>query len=153
MRAAAPWLAARCLCLPLLGGCGGSPKPVAAPSPTPSPARTSTALACPSPPPGRSTWPRGVPSAFPALPGATGYQVQPGQSGLEVVKFTSSISLEQAVRFVLNALPHAGFVIGRGDAEAFEADAPFVGDGFRGLLRLDATSRCSILGLLAIAKV
>jgi hypothetical protein len=153
MRAAATWIAVGVFCLPLLAGCGGSPKPVVAASRAPSPAATRSVAACPSPPAARTDWPRGVPSTFPRLPGATDYQVQPGQSGLQILKFTSPISLEQAVLFVLKALPHAGFVIGRGDAEAFEADAPFVGDGFRGLLRLDATSSCSIVGLLAITRL
>lgn len=74
----------------------------------------------------------------------------PGQAGLKVVQFSAPISLRQAVLFVLKELPPAGYVLARGDSEAFEADAPFAGSGVRGLLRIDAHSACVITGLLAI---
>ncbi len=73
--------------------------------------------------------------------------------GLRVVRFGTTMSLRQGILFLLDRLPQAGFVLGRGDAEAFEADAPFASqDGtFRGAFRLTSTQPCVTNWLLAYA--
>jgi hypothetical protein len=53
------------------------------------------------------------------------------------------------VIFVVDKLPKAGYVLGRGDAEAAEADAPFIHGNVRGLVRMLETAPCQTLWLLA----
>ena len=65
------------------------------------------------------------------------------------MKFSTPTSLRDSVLFVVRKLPKAGYVLGRGDAEATEADAPFVHGGTRGLVRMLGTAPCSTLWLLA----
>lgn len=128
-------------------GCGGSSAPAAAPatssvSPTVSP--------CPTPSDGKDEqWPAQVPRDLPKPPHLTIVSQQTTSDGVHLVRFSTPMSLRESVLFVVNRLPRAGYVLGRGDAEASEADAPFVHGEVRGLLKMVATLPCRTDWLLA----
>lgn len=131
----------------LVSGCGGSSTPAAAPQPT---SAVTTPAACPTPADAKPTdWPALVPADLPKPPYATIDDAQTAPDGVRIVKFTTRQSLREAVLFVVQELPKAGYVLGRGDAEAVEADAPFVHDNIRGLLRMIMTGECRTQWLLA----
>ena len=90
-----------------------------------------------------------VPADLPKPPNATIDDADTAPDGVRIVKFTTPQSLREAVLFVVQELPKAGYVLGRGDAEATEADAPFVHNDTRGLLRMIATGDCRTQWLLA----
>jgi hypothetical protein len=90
-----------------------------------------------------------VPKDLPKPPNATIEQQMTASDGVHIVKFTTPTSLRDSVIFVVNKLPKAGYVLGRGDAEAAEADAPFVHGNIRGLVRMLETAPCTTLWLLA----
>lgn len=98
-------------------------------------------------------WPEQVPAELPVPPTAQIGAVQEREDGLTVIQFDTSTSLRQSITFVLGSLPRAGYVLGRGDAEATEADAPFADDTHRGVLRMVAVDDCRTTWLLAIAEV
>ena len=142
-------------CLALLGallvGCSDSQEPQAAPSapagvtaaPAPSPTK------CPAKPTDFA-WPAQVPKDLPEPPGATLTEVQKRNDGLFVVQFTTAISLREAVLFLIEEMPKAGYTLARGDAENTEADAPFVKGNLRGVMRMLAIENCRTDWLMAI---
>lgn len=143
----------------LLAGCsGGTAKaqdPQAAPLPaTPAtPVRPSTPAPCPvvkTPP---AKFPAEVPADLPKPPTATITKVDRTKDGITVVRFTTAASLREGVLYLVKALPKAGFVLGRGDAETFEADAPFVRGDVRGTYRIVSRDTCQADWLLAVVKV
>ena len=99
----------------LLTGCSSSSSTPSVQQPSPS----VTPSACPglAQPSGIRNWPKPVPADLPRPPGSNHASVALANSTLTVVQFTSEISLREAVLFVLNDYPKAGFVLGRGDAE------------------------------------
>jgi hypothetical protein len=135
----------------VLSACSGSSgKPEAAPTsagPIPSP---SAPPACPTPHKLKPTkWPTQVPADLPKPPGAKIQDSTTASDGVHIVKFGTQTSLRDSVLFVVNKLPKAGYVLGRGDAEAAEADAPFIHGNIRGLVRMLETGPCQTLWLLA----
>lgn len=98
-------------------------------------------------------WPEQVPAELPVPPTAQIGDVQERDDGLTVIKFDTTTSLRQSITFVLGSLPRAGYVLGRGDAEATEADAPFSNDKHYGVLRMVAVDDCRTTWLLAIAEI
>lgn len=133
----------------LLAGCGGSGSaaPAAAPSASPS------VSPCPTPDAQRSApWPGRVPSDLPKPPGVTIVSRQTTGEGVLLVRFRTPTSLRQSVLFVVERLPKAGYLLGRGDAEAGEADAPFVHGDVRGVLRMVAVAACRTEWLLATVR-
>jgi hypothetical protein len=134
----------------LLAGCGASTV-VVAPTPSPTPF-TPTPIACPrtSQPAQFAKWPAPVPAALPRPPTATRPVRAYHSFRLTVFTFKTSLSLRDAVLFVLNKLPSAGFVIGRGDAEPGQADAPFTGGGIYGQIRVNFVQPCRTQWLVAI---
>jgi hypothetical protein len=90
-----------------------------------------------------------VPKDLPKPPNATIQDQLTASDGVHIVKFSTPTSLRDSVLFVVNKLPKAGYVLGRGDAEAAEADAPFVHGNIRGLVRMLETAPCQTLWLLA----
>lgn len=132
--------------------CGsGSAAPSAGTSPTPIPVQTySPPPPCPAP--AHAThpkWPAQVPKDIPK-PANVKIQSQfTADDGVHIVKFTTPTSLRDSVLFVVHKLPKAGYVLGRGDAEATEADAPFVHGNIRGLVRMLGVAPCQTLWLLA----
>ena len=135
---------------PVLSACGGSgssPHAGATVAATPS---ASTAPACPTPAQQKPTkWPKQVPADLPKPPNATVQDQTTAADGVHIVKFSTPTSLRDSVLFVVDKLPKAGYVLGRGDAEAAEADAPFIHGNVRGLVRMLEVAPCQTLWLLA----
>ncbi len=140
----------------VLTGCSGDP---AAPQSAASagPSRPTAAGARPTPtcaPAAAATlaWPQGVPADLPKPPAAGGAKEQSNKDGLTVVTFSTAASLREGVLFLVKALPAAGYTVGRGDAEATEADVPFVKGALRGVLRMVAVEQCRTDWLMAVAQ-
>jgi hypothetical protein len=70
-----------------------------------------------------------------------------------VLRFSTPTSLREAVIFVVEKFPKAGYVLGRGDAEPSEADAPFVKGDLRGLVRMTGVATCQTVWLLATVNM
>ena len=150
----AAMLAAALVSMAALAGCsGGSGKPEPAPAPTQS---LYTPPPCPTPAKTVATkWPKWMPADLPKPANAT---LQPhGEStttdGVHIIKFTTPTSLRDAVLFIVRKYPAAGYVLGRGDAEATEADAPFVHGEIRGTTRIASITQCKTLWLTATVNV
>jgi hypothetical protein len=94
-------------------------------------------------------WPVEVPRDLPKPPNAHIDDQLTASDGVHIVKFTTPTSLRESVIFVVTKLPKAGYVLGRGDAEAAEADAPFIHGSVRGLLRMLEVGACQTQWLLA----
>ena len=140
------WLVAAVVAAGVLTGCSGSSSN-AAPA---SPVKTFSPPPCPSVTTPKATkWPAYVPADLPRPEHATIQQAQTTSDGVHIVRFTTQTSLRTGVLFVVEKLPKAGYVLGRGDAEANEADAPFVHGNTRGLVRMLAIEPCKTLWLLA----
>lgn len=139
----------------LLAGCsgGGAQEAAGQPSTAPSVAGPSVqpAPTC-APVPTPITWPSSVPADLPKPPAATLTDVEARPDGLTVVKFSTASSLRSSVVFLVQALPKAGYTLARGDAEATEADVPFVKGDLRGVLRMLAVEPCRTDWLMALAK-
>ena len=140
----------------LLAGCGGGGEPKAQQSPSPSPVASPAAVdalpTCAPAPNKPYTWPKPVPADLPKLPGVTMGETKQTADGLTVVRFSTQSSLRDGVLFIVKSLPPAGFVLGRGDAEATEADAPFSKGDLRGVLRGISREQCATEWLLAITR-
>lgn len=125
---------------------------VPAQTPT-SPSGQPTPKSCPKPAAASFQWPPGIPSNFPKPPGARIQSTRNEANGLQIVRLTTPFALREGILFVLKELPKAGFNLGRGDAEAAEADAPFQIGNVRGVVRLVATVKsCETVWLVAAVK-
>ena len=113
----------------VLAGLGGAAKPRAAAARVP---------ACAT---GRAPQAGDVGRGFP-LPRSTVVASVSRQHGARVVRGHVSGSLTAARDFFARSLPASGFVLGAGDAEAYEAETDFVGRSVRGHLRLNASLAC-----------
>jgi hypothetical protein len=91
-----------------------------------------------------------VPADLPRPPSGTPARVLVRNNLLTVVGFSASISLREAVLFVLDRFPRAGFLLGRGDAEFNQADAPFARQGLFGQVRINGLGACRTQWLVAI---
>jgi len=120
----------------------GALAPTTSPSPRPCP-RVSTSPAA---------WPDEVPADLPKPPNAAIDVVSRREDGVTIVRFSTPFSLREGVLFVVSKLPKAGYTIGRGDAEANEADAPFERGAVRGVLRMVVREPCTTDWLLAVAR-
>jgi hypothetical protein len=132
----------------VLAGCGSSSggAGTAAPGPSASP----TVSPCPAPSgAGTPHWPAAVPKDLPKPAHATIEQSSTTGDGVHITRFRTPTSLRESVLFVVNRLPKAGYVLGRGDAEASEADAPFLHGDVRGLYRMLQAAPCATEWLLA----
>jgi len=149
----AAMIAAALVSAATLTGCSGGGKPAAAPSPSQS---AFTPAPCPTPATTKPTnWPKFLPKDLPKPANAT---IQPNgvsttSDGVHIVKFTTPSSLRDAVIFLVHSYPKAGYVLGRGDAEATEADAPFVHGQIRGVTRVATIEQCKTLWLTATVNV
>ena len=142
-------LAALAAVLTACGGSGGAPDAGSASSLASVPSAT-TPSPCATPThPEPTKWPSRVPNDLPKPPNATIQEQTTASDGVHIVKFTTPTSLRESVIFVVTKLPKAGYVLGRGDAEAAEADAPFIHGNVRGLVRMLETQPCETLWLLA----
>lgn len=141
----------------LLAGCGSGKEDLAAsPAASPSPTTQIPAVqALPTCKPAVTkpyTWPKPVPADLPKLPGATLGTTKQTKDGLTIVRFSTQTSLRDGVLFIVKHLPPAGFVLGRGDAEQSEADAPFNKGDLRGVLRGISSQVCATEWLLAVTR-
>jgi hypothetical protein len=127
-------------------GCGGS----SSGTPSTAPVGTFSPPTCPSVSSSKPHWPATVPATLPKPPNATVLSTTTS-SNVHITKFTTPMSLRDSVLFVVGKLPKAGYVLGRGDAEAAEADAPFLSPNgqTRGLLRMVELGACETEWLLA----
>ena len=133
-----------------LTACGGSSSPESSTSVAPV-VRPTTPPTCPTPSTSKPTkWPVQVPHDLPKPANAI-IQGKPltTSDGVRIVKFATPTSLRESVLFVVRKLPKAGYVLGRGDAEATEADAPFIHGNIRGLVRMLELGPCQTLWLFA----
>jgi hypothetical protein len=134
----------------VLAACSGKSVPVA--QPTVSSDGQASPSNCPSPANTSFRWPAGIPANFPKPPGGRVVSTQTGENGLRIVRLATPLALRQGILFVLTELPRAGYRLGRGDAEASEADAPFQSADVRGVVRVIATAKsCETTWLVAVA--
>lgn len=129
-------------------GAGAGPSPV----PLPSAATAQAPTACPGADRPATPWPGAVPADLPQPPSAQVTGVDERDDGLTVVRFTTATSIRESVVFLVEALPAAGYTLARGDAENTEADAPFVKDGLRGVMRMIAVEECRTDWLMALTR-
>jgi len=130
----------------LVAGCAGGSKQA---GPSTNPVHTFSPVPCPSSTATPPHWPAAIPADMPKPPHATITETSTTADGVHITKFTTPSSLRDGVLFIVGSFPKAGYVLGRGDAEVSEADAPFVHGHIRGLVRLLATQPCSTLWLVA----
>jgi hypothetical protein len=136
-----------------LTGCTGGSKPQAAPAPTQS---LYTPPPCPAPAKATPTqWPAFLPGDLPKPLNAAIMKngVSTTSDGVHIVRFTTPTSLRESVLFIVQKYPKAGYTLGRGDAEATEADAPFVHGEIRGVTRISQLAQCQTLWLTATVNV
>jgi hypothetical protein len=156
MRRSVALSVAALLATALLSSCGGSSSSsgsaaaTSAPSQSASPVAAQALPSCRPPVAKAYAWPKPVPADFPKLPGVTLAQTKQTQDGLTIVRFSTSTSLRDGVLFIVRHLPPAGYVLGRGDAEPSEADAPFSKGDLRGVLRGVSRQVCATEWLLAV---
>jgi hypothetical protein len=67
-----------------------------------------------------------------------------------VVRFTVPDDFHATVRYLLAALPKAGFTLGTGDSEAEEADIPLSRGNQHASLKINDRGTCLTGGLLAL---
>ncbi|MDQ1686664.1 MAG: hypothetical protein QOC82_3401 [Frankiaceae bacterium] len=136
-----------------LTGCTGGSKPQAAPQPSQS---LYTPPPCPGPAKAIATnWPKFLPADLPKPKNATIMPkgISTTSDGVHIVRFTTPSSLRESVLFIVKSYPKAGYTLGRGDAEATEADAPFVHGDIRGVTRISRIEQCQTLWLTATVNV
>lgn len=141
--------------LALLAGCSGgdaSPQAAATQAPVASGPAVQAQPSCEARPSTGFAWPDPVPDDLPKPPAATLTDVQKRTDGLTVVTFSTTTSIRQAVLFLIEEMPKAGYTLARGDAENTEADAPFVKGDLRGVMRMIAVEACRTDWLMAITK-
>ncbi len=99
-------------------------------------------------------WPAGIPPNFPKPAGGRIVKVTTTATGVHSVQLVTPVSLQQSVLFMLDALPRAGYKLGRGDAERYEADAPFRTGDLQGVVRLIATKKnCETTWVIAVLRI
>ncbi len=130
------------------GGKSALPTPSASHAAPPRP----SASPCPPVPATRPAWPSDVPADLPLPESAKITKNERTTGNLRVLHFDVPWSLHESVVHVVNRFPPAGYVVGRGDAEPTEADAPFHRDDIRGLVRIFLTGTCKTLWLLAVGR-
>jgi hypothetical protein len=137
--------------LVLLSACGGS-KGTGGASPQPSLQPQPTASPCPPAPKHGFAWPKAVPKDLPQPASAVFQGTTKTPEGLTIVRFTTPLSLQDAVLFVVREVQKAGFTLGRGDAEPAEADAPFGRGDLRGVYKMLSVQACRTDWLVAVTR-
>jgi hypothetical protein len=112
-----------------MAGLGGSGRSSAAVAPPPKCA------------PGRAPRPGDVAPGFP-LPASAVVESRSRQRGAQVIRGHLSGALFPARDFFARRLPASGYLLGAGDAEAYEAETDFAGNGVRGHLKLNTSFDC-----------
>jgi hypothetical protein len=96
--------------------------------------------------------PRELPSSYP-LPKNTVITRVQRVRGVVVVSGIEPLAIREAGRFLITALPNAGYRIGRGDSEADEAETDFLGHGAVGRVKVHTIPGCAHATHLVIALV
>ena len=130
----------------LLSACGSATTKAAVPA---APVVTAAA-ACPeNEAPAVDAWPEAVPATFPTFPGQR--VTSSTTTGTRTtIQFTTPQSLRESVGSILKIVPAAGYVLGRGEAERVEAEAPFSDKGYNGALRVTEVDSCMSRWLLVL---
>jgi hypothetical protein len=99
-------------------------------------------------------WPQRFPADIPKPLGAVVTKRQQINGGVTLAQLTAPYSLREAVFYILEEYPQRGYVLGRGDAENTEADAPFQRGDVRGLVKvfIDPANECQTKWLVAVAN-
>ena len=129
------------------GSPGGSTS-AAAPSTPPTSSSTTSAADCPAAP-SAAAWPADAPAGLPVPPGLKITSIQ--RTPNVVIAFTVAEDFHVTVRYLLDALPKAGFTLGTGDAEAEEADIPLSRGAEHASIKVNDRATCLTGGLLALA--
>jgi hypothetical protein len=129
----------------LVAGCSGGGKGAAPAAATP------TASPCPPAAGPSPSWPLAVPPDLPRPPGAV-LESSTVSNHTTIVRFSTGQRLREAIVWTVKEVRAAGYRLGRGDAEATEADAPFSGPTVVGTFRMVQASECVTIWLLAVAK-
>jgi hypothetical protein len=136
----------------LLSGCsGGSKDDAGTATPTAPPAQP-TQSPCPQVSKKAFSWPVEVPKDLPQPPAATYQSTSRTPEGLTIVRFSTALSLQDSVLFVVRQVQKAGFTLGRGDAEPAEADAPFGRGDLRGVYKMLSVQQCRTDWLVAVTR-
>jgi hypothetical protein len=131
-------------------GCGSSSSGAKAGSGESAHAQPSS---CPTPGPVQTQFPAGASSDLPRPDFATSpTEVPVTVKGVTLLRFTTAMSLRQAVAFLIKQYPAAGYRVLNGDSEEEEADAPFVKGNLHGKTRISGTGPCSTTWLVAVTK-
>lgn len=148
-------VASALLALTFVAGCHSGSSPAAQQAPTPTTVATPTCPAVTATPTPASSAAaaalKKLPPDLPMPPSITPVDATTTSDHVQIVRFTTPTTLRTAVLFIVGRYPKAGYVLGRGDAEATEADAPFVRGDIRGLTRVAALQECKTLWLVAVA--
>jgi hypothetical protein len=151
-----PRILAALVLVAALGACTGEANdPLPTQASTPDSVRpTATGPVCPAPKPADAKWPKDLPD-LPLPAGLEVARVNRSSGNIVQVRGPVPMSLRDSVLFIVHEYPKAGFTLGRGDAEATEADAPFQrGEGLRGLVRVfyNPTNECETLWVFAVVQ-
>ena len=131
---------------------------VSDPTPTATPTRTVAASRAPECPPkaklANDGWPKDVPEIVPRPDGIKVQRTDRTQGNVTQVRSLVPMSINDSLLWIVRELPKKGFVLGRGDAEATEVDAPFQrGEALRGLIRVFITQqKCETFWLYAVVR-
>jgi hypothetical protein len=93
-----------------------------------------------------------LPSSYP-LPQNTIITRVQRVRGVVVVTGIQPLAIREAGRFLITALPKAGYRLGRGDSEAGEAETDFLGHGAVGRVKVRTIPGCAHATHLVIALV
>lgn len=90
---------------------------------------------------GRAARSTDVARGFP-LPSSTVIFSRSRDRGARVIRGRAAGSLFPLRDFFAQTLPASGYVLGAGDAEAYEAETDFIGNGVHGHLKLNTSFSC-----------
>lgn len=96
------------------------------------------------------SWPSIVPSGLPRPDGMHVVSVQ--RKPNVVIRFTVPQDFHATVRYLLDAIPAAGFTLGTGDSEAEEADIPLSRGAEHASIKVNDAGNCQTDGLLALTR-
>lgn len=136
----------------LASGCsssGSSDKATSSSGAATSSVASSSGVSCPAPG-AAAAWPKEAPAGLPQPPGLAIESIQ--RTPNIVVHFSVPDDFHTTVRYLLDALPSAGFTLGTGDSEAEEADIPFSKGADRASIKVNDQGNCQTSGLLAIGS-
>ena len=130
-------------------GCSSSKQAASAgSSPAPTTDVPTSGQSC-APAKASDAWPALAPAGLPVPKGLHIVSVQRKPNA--VIRFTVPDDFHTTVRYLLDALPAAGFTLGTGDSEAEEADIPLSRGNMHASIKVNDAGTCLTDGLLALA--